>query len=774
MTTISPEHLQMLARSGISAEYAAYRGFETVDNLDRLATLNIPVNQRRVPGLLIPAHDKLGNVIGCQYRPDKPAEGKPKYTSPLRQRNYVDVPMGFGHLLDNPAVPLFITEGAKKADCAALHGIMCVSINGVWGWRGSNAQFGKTALADWSDIALNGRRVVLAFDGDVARKETVHRAMRELAAYLKTKGAQVEYLHLPDTDEKTGLDDYLTAHTTDELWALVSADVPVKTEEPQQQMLAAPIIPTPADDAERPEPVTAEAVTRQECHAVFHRWLGKDFDTYALDAVLATLAVERFDDGSDPVWLLVISGPGNAKTEVIQATTGAGAIMASSISGEAAFLSATPQKDRAKNATGGLLMDIGARGSLALKDVTSLLSMNTDVRQKVLAALREIYDGRWTRMVGADGGRKIEWRGRIAVVGAVTTAWDQHHAVISAMGDRFLLVRTDSADADIRRRSGKQAMQNTGLEPEQRADLARAIGGVLLGADLAPADVSDADEDLLLAAADLVTRARTAVEYDYAGNVIDSHAPEMPTRFAKQLKQVVRGGRAIGMTTAEAMALAIRCARNSMPPLRLAILEDLEQHPYSTPAEVRRRINKPWSSVKRQLESLYMLGAVVCDEIQNVGGNGTRWYYSLPADTSLEVLRCCSPASGGGSPASGDSSGGACGGGQIFTSKVTPLNQSPDKSPAHRQFHRHENESPPACGDSSPALCGDAVEPNRACSDLSGEDSQPPEPPAPPADQPTAAPKLICWSCYSPVEVAGDTCPKCTTDHQTWRGDSND
>ena len=81
---------------------------------------------------------------------------------------------------------------------------------------------------------------------------------------------------------------------------------------------------------------------------------------------------------------------------------------------------------------------------LVVKDVTSILSMNGDTRAKVLAALREVYDGRWDREVGAEGGRVIRWEGRIVVIGAVTTAWDTHHAVIATMGDRFVLVRMDS------------------------------------------------------------------------------------------------------------------------------------------------------------------------------------------------------------------------------------------------------------------------------------------------------------------------------------------
>ena len=61
-----------------------------------------------------------------------------------------------------------------------------------------------------------------------------------------------------------------------------------------------------------------------------------------------------------------------------------------------------------------------------------------DAIDAVLAALREIYDGRWERNVGIDGGQTLTWTGRIIVIGAVTTAWDSARSVVSSMGDRSL------------------------------------------------------------------------------------------------------------------------------------------------------------------------------------------------------------------------------------------------------------------------------------------------------------------------------------------------
>ena len=39
-------------------------------------------------------------------------------------------------------------------------------------------------------------------------------------------------------------------------------------------------------------------------------------------------------------------------------------------------------------------------------------------RAGVLAALREIHDGRWERNLGTDGGRSLAWTGRLVIVGA--------------------------------------------------------------------------------------------------------------------------------------------------------------------------------------------------------------------------------------------------------------------------------------------------------------------------------------------------------------------
>jgi hypothetical protein len=54
----------------------------------------------------------------------------------------------------------------------------------------------------------------------------------------------------------------------------------------------------------------------------------------------------------------------------------------------------------------------------------------------------------------------------------------------------------------------------------------------------------------------------------------------------------MRGAIAIGLSHESGLRLAIRVARDSMPPMRLAIIDDLAEHPYSTPDRRSQTVGK--------------------------------------------------------------------------------------------------------------------------------------------------------------------------------------
>jgi hypothetical protein len=208
------------------------------------------------------------------------------------------------------------------------------------------------------------------------------------------------------------------------------------------------------------------------------------------------------------------------------------------------------------------------------------------------------------------------------------------------MGDRFVLVRMDSTKG--RQAAGRQAIGNTGHETAMRQELAAAVSSVMAGIDLQSVEVTQTETDVLLDAADVVTTARTAVERDYRGDVIDAHAPEMPTRFAKQLTQIVRGAVALGIDRTAALRLAIRCARDSMPPLRLKIIDDVAANPDSPTKDVRKRLGLPRATVDRELQALNMLGVLSVDERDGTnpvnGRDTTIWHYTLADGINPDAL----------------------------------------------------------------------------------------------------------------------------------------
>jgi hypothetical protein len=214
--SLLPQHAELLAASAICPDVAAERGYVSADTKRRLASAGFKHYQQRIPGLLIPVHDTSGAVALWQYRPDSPRvdnKGRPvKYETPGGSRIVMDVPPRIRAQLADPKVPLWVTEGARKAGAAVSAGLCCVALLGVQNWRGTNTLGGKTALPAWDEIALNGRRVYVAYDSDVMTNPKVHSALVDIGGYLAYKHADVRYCYLPaDADAKVGLDDYLAA-----------------------------------------------------------------------------------------------------------------------------------------------------------------------------------------------------------------------------------------------------------------------------------------------------------------------------------------------------------------------------------------------------------------------------------------------------------------------------------------------------------------------------------------------------------------------------------
>jgi hypothetical protein len=155
-STLLPQHQKLINGSAINPAVAAARGYRSIETAAELKRLGFSDRQARVPALLIPIYDARGEVVLYQARPDAPriVDGKPvKYETPANARMRMDIPPGAATRIGDPTVPLFITEGARKADAAVSKGLCCIALLGVW-TGGKGPLHRKLARAIQTAIAL--------------------------------------------------------------------------------------------------------------------------------------------------------------------------------------------------------------------------------------------------------------------------------------------------------------------------------------------------------------------------------------------------------------------------------------------------------------------------------------------------------------------------------------------------------------------------------------------------------------------------------------------
>lgn len=340
------------------------------------------------------------------------------------------------------------------------------------------------------------------------------------------------------------------------------------------------------------------------CLETFRRWLHLPDPGHVL-VVLAGVVANRAE--GDPVWPMLVGGPGWGKTEALNAVTGQPDVHPAATLTEAALLSGTPRRE-AKGAKGGLLKEIGDFGIIALKDFGSILSMNRDTRAQLLAALREVYDGSWTRHVGVDGGRTLAWQGKVGLIAGCTSVIDSYHGVMSQLGDRFVFYRMPAEGGDEQM---SRALEHSGHEKVMRAELAEAARIVLEAADMevAAAPAREEERDQLVRLAELAVRCRSAVERDPRTREIDLvPEPEAPARLGLNLLRLLNALQAIGADHELSWRIVSKCALDCMPAIRRKVAETLlGEYAVGTP-ELATRIDYPTTTTRRALEDLVAHG----------------------------------------------------------------------------------------------------------------------------------------------------------------------
>jgi hypothetical protein len=352
--------------------------------------------------------------------------------------------------------------------------------------------------------------------------------------------------------------------------------------------------------------------------ALFDEWLLLSDNTPIL-AVLGTVAANYLP--GDPVWLGLIGPPSSGKTEILNSTALLPRVVQAGTLTAAALLSGTPRKQHDKGAKGGLLQQIGDFGIIALKDFGSILSMRPDTKAETLAALREIYDGRWTRLLGTDGGKQLHWEGKLGLIFGATGVIDAHYSVLATMGDRFLLNRL----ALVQDGQFEHALKHAGsANGRMRRELAEAVGHLFAGRRSEARPISKEETASLNKTISLMVRLRAPVERDRHSREVEAiYGAEGTARVGMMLVQLLAGLDVLGVERKQALALVESVAMDSVPPIRRGAYEIVEKYSDVDTADVALSLGLPTNTVRRALEDLAAYRLV--ERHSQGAGKADRW-----------------------------------------------------------------------------------------------------------------------------------------------------
>jgi hypothetical protein len=349
-------------------------------------------------------------------------------------------------------------------------------------------------------------------------------------------------------------------------------------------------------------------------------------DLTPLLGALATVAANRLPTG-DPVWTLLVGPPSSGKSEIIDSLR---------VLPEAASLSTLTKASLLSGhhaSGGGLLLTTfrSGRGLLLIKDFTSILSETPATRNELLALLREVFDGHVERAVGTRA-TPLAWAGKLGLVSGVTEEIELHRQTIAGMGERFVYLPMTSTEHD-RDQIARRAMRNGGDQQRLRARIADAVRQFFAQLPIPDGivDIPQADRHLLIAAADLGSRARSSVVRDTRTRDISLvHEAELPARLVGELSQLWRGLHLIGADRCDARAQLRAATIGGIPKTRrTALLALVKVEGWSTTAQVSARTRSPSSTTQVVLEDLAALGLVDSD-----AGDGPMWTARIWAPTT--------------------------------------------------------------------------------------------------------------------------------------------
>lgn len=362
------------------------------------------------------------------------------------------------------------------------------------------------------------------------------------------------------------------------------------------------------------------------------RYAFKDY-THLLIPAIVYCANKR--SNAPPLWMLVPGPSSLGKTTAINFILGLDHVHELGNITAAGFLSGA--KKDSEQATGGILAQSMAEGGWSIftfKDMTSILSGDSKDIEKTLSALREIYDGNWSRHLGTEGGRKFEYTGKCGIVGGLTLqAAEKMHHRGAEMGERCLHCYIPPVtNTRMSKTIGKQAIMNIFAkdlgrdipDDEELKDLYVTWMGQF-DQDAATLDIDEIDS--LAEYAEVIASCRVHIPKDRNHKLTGIPHAEATARAAGELALMFAAARGLGIATPQIWQMVRNVTSSTMPVKRINLtrgltsllseksevtLKEIAEHSYRNPDSglFAWPIADGGQMLAQQIEDLMMIGIV--------------------------------------------------------------------------------------------------------------------------------------------------------------------
>lgn len=284
-----------------------------------------------------------------------------------------------------------------------------------------------------------------------------------------------------------------------------------------------------------PQAPALQSISPKQAEHMFRKWL-KMRDAECLHVMFGTVVANRLQ--GDPLWLFLVAPPGGMKSELIMSLNGVPEVISkTSLTPKALISGAHSMGDSDPS----LLPKLHGK-VLAIKDFTTLLTMNSIARDEILGTLRDAYDGRVEKEFGNHIVRAYDCS--FGIIAGVTPIIETASSTSTLLGERFIKYRMSSSGlVQTSRDVVLQAIKNLRDNDLMRKELNEAALAAL--AFDTPDSLPEVPDDMIERIAGLaqwVAMLRGVVSRErYTGQVNFKPMSEIGTRLAKQLLKLGYG-----------------------------------------------------------------------------------------------------------------------------------------------------------------------------------------------------------------------------------------